>query len=568
MEMVNSKLKVAILTGSDSEATRLTIESLIALPNAQVCGILLDTEQPSLKRRMRNLRRNVRKEGISYIWYRIGEAIFDRVESWAARVAPQEETEGVLREAFPQRAFSLTDFTRIHGIPVVDVGNINSQRAADELRRLKADLGVVLGTRILKRSTFSIPSMGSINLHKGKVPEFRGQPAGFWEIHDGESSAGVTVHFVDEGLDTGDIVGEATVPIHPKESPETLRRKLDICGAEILPRCISQIAEGISTRIPQPKSQHKARSSPARADRKFVELKLGSAAAQQSSWIHVAKTLAYLVIYHSGILRLVRFLHGRPAHGRGCILLYHRVNNLTRDSLTTSPERFAEHLVTVRKHYQVVSTKDMVEHLKSHKGLRPPPIAIHFDDCYRDVFTNAAQILAQLSLPACAFVSSGFVDTDRIFPHDLDKCPFKLENLESKEVVGLVEKGFEIGAHTVNHVDLGQVGLDDAITELQQSKKDLEAILCGPVDFVSYPYGRKWNIRPEVVDVVKRSGYGAMFSAYGGYVDGRADLFDIKRIGVSGQHRSLDLLMDIEGISLTAWKFRLLGAKTRPSEGR
>lgn len=566
--MADSKLRLVILTGSDSEATRLAIESLVALPAAEVCGILIDTERPPFPRRMRNLRRNVSREGASYVWYRVAEAICDSLENWAARISPHEEAEKLLRESFPNRAFSLPDFTRIHGIPVVDVGNINSQTAANELRKLRADLGVVLGTRILKRSTFAVPAMGSINLHKGKVPEYRGQPAGFWEIYDGESTAGVTVHFVDDDLDTGDIVGEATVAIHPKDSPETLRRKLDLCGVEFLPQCVSQIAEGTFVRQPQPKSQHKPRTSPTRKDRKLVEERLSVAAAQQPQWLHVAKTLAYLVIYHSGILRLVRFWHGRSTRGRGCILLYHRVNNLTRDSLTTSIERFAEHLATIKKYYPVVTTRDLVEQLKANGRLTAAPVAIHFDDCYRDVFTNAAQMLARVKLPACAFVSSGFVDTDRIFPHDLDKCPFKLENLESSEVIGLTERGFEIGAHTVNHVDLGQVGLDEAVTELQQSKRDLEAILRQPVNLVSYPYGRKWNIRPEVVDVVKRSGYEAMFSAYGGFVDGDADLFDIRRIGVSGQHRSLDLLMDMEGISLGAWKSRLTNANTRPSEVR
>ncbi len=117
-------------------------------------------------------------------------------------------------------------------------------------------------------------------------------------------------------------------------------------------------------------------------------------------------------------------------------------------------------------------------------------------------------------------------------------------------------------------MDLGQVSLGEAVTELQQSKHDLEAILGRPVNLVSYPYGRKWNIRPEVVDVVKRFGYDAMFSAYGGYVEKHADLFDIRRIGVSGQHRPLDLLMEIEGISLGAWKFRLTDANARPSEVR
>jgi folate-dependent phosphoribosylglycinamide formyltransferase PurN/peptidoglycan/xylan/chitin deacetylase (PgdA/CDA1 family) len=566
--MADHKLRLAILTGSDSEATRLGIESLIALPNAEVCGILLDTEQPSFRRRMRNLRRNICREGLSYSWYRLGEAICDRIESWTTRIAPREEAEELLRESFPARSFSLADFARIHGIPVVDIENMNSQTAANELRKLSADLGIVLGTRILKRSTFSAPSMGSLNLHKGKVPEYRGQPAGFWKIFDGESTAGVTIHFVDEGLDTGDIVGEATVAIHPKDSPETLRRKLDRCGGDLLPRCVSQIAQGTFASRPQPKSQHKPRTSPTRKDRKVVEGRLDVAAEQQSPRLHVVKTLAYLMIYHSGIFRIVRFWHGRAIKGRGCILLYHRVNNLTRDSLTTSIERFAEHLATVKKHYPVLTTKNLVEQLKANTQLTASPVAIHFDDCYRDVFTNAAQLLARIQLPACTFVSSGFVDTDRIFPHDLDKCPFKLENLESGEMIGLTGRGFEIDAHTVNHVDLVQVSLDEAVTELQQSKRDLEAILGQPVDLVSCPYGRKWNIRPEVVDAVRRSGYDAMFSAYGGYVEKHADLIDIRRIGVSGLHRPLDLSMDIEGISLGAWKFRLTDANARPSEVR
>jgi peptidoglycan/xylan/chitin deacetylase (PgdA/CDA1 family) len=174
-------------------------------------------------------------------------------------------------------------------------------------------------------------------------------------------------------------------------------------------------------------------------------------------------------------------------------------------------------------------------------------------------------MLQQLRAPACAFVSSGFINTDRVFPHDAQTCAFHLENLRASEISGLVERGFEIGSHTVNHADLGSVSLDEAVTELTQSKSELEAILGRPVNLVSYPYGRRWNIRKEVVNVVKRTGYEAMFSAYGGYVNGHADLFDIQRVPVSGQHRPLDLLMDIEGISLNALKHRLIGAPAKPN---
>jgi folate-dependent phosphoribosylglycinamide formyltransferase PurN len=491
MQMTSNKLRVGILTGSDSESTCLSISALIGLPGIEVRGILLDTEFAMFRRRLHNLKRNVKREGVSYLWFRLGEAIYGIVEGWAAKLTPRQEVEQLLAESFPDRVFSLADFTRIHNIPVMEVGNINSPKAAETLRQMDVDLAVVLGTRILKRSTFSVPRMGSINLHKGKVPEYRGQPAGFWEIFDGQAEAGITVHFVDEGLDTGDVIGEAVVGIHPRDTPETLRNKLDRRGAELLAKSVKQIAEGCAVRRPQAKSAQKARTSPTRRERLQVARKLGLFIEQQSRVRHVLKTLYYLFLYHAGIYRLVSFCHRRFSPRQACILLYHRVNNFNRDPLTTSVKRFAEHLAMIRALYPVVSTSQLLEQLRNNQQLSAVPVAIHFDDCYRDVYTNAAPILSRHETPACVFVSSGYVDTDRVFPHDLEKCPFRLENLRREEVAGLVRKGIEVGAHTVNHVDLGQVPLDQAMTELTQSKHDLEAILKRPVNLVSFPYGRK-----------------------------------------------------------------------------
>jgi peptidoglycan/xylan/chitin deacetylase (PgdA/CDA1 family) len=556
MQTTSNKLKVGILTGSDSEATCLSISALIRVPGIEVRGILLDTERATFRRRLRNLKRNIKREGISYLWFRFGEAIYDRVEGWAASLTPLEQVDQLLAESFPDHAFYLRDFSRTHSIPVVEVGNINSPKAAETLELLDVDLGIVLGTRVLKRSTFSVPRLGCINLHKGKVPEYRGQPAGFWEIYDGQTEAGITVHYVDDGLDTGDVIAETLVTIHPKDTPETLRTKLDRRGGELLAATAKQIADGRAARRPQLKSAHKTRTSPTRRERLRVARKAGVSTKEPSPVLHVFKTLLYLCLYHTGIYRMVRVGHQRFSSRRACILLYHRVNNFCRDPLTTSVKRFAEHLAMIRALYPVISTSRLLEHLRNNQQSSATHVAIHFDDCYRDVYTNAAPLLARDETPACVFISSGYIDTDRAFPHDLEKCPFRLENLRSEEVGGFVRKGIEVGAHTVNHVDLGKVPLDEAVSELTQSKRDLEAILKCPVSVMSFPYGRKENIRPEVVDAVRQAGYSAMFSAYGGFVEEGDDVFDLRRVGISGAHRPLDLLMDIEGLALGAWKIR------------
>ncbi|TLY16782.1 MAG: hypothetical protein E6K69_03380 [Nitrospirae bacterium] len=65
---------------------------------------------------------------------------------------------------------------------------------------MNTDLGIVIGTRILKRSTFAIPRMGCMNVHKGRVPEYCGIPPGFWDLYENEKQAGVTIHFLDDRI--------------------------------------------------------------------------------------------------------------------------------------------------------------------------------------------------------------------------------------------------------------------------------------------------------------------------------------------------------------------------------
>jgi peptidoglycan/xylan/chitin deacetylase (PgdA/CDA1 family) len=266
--------------------------------------------------------------------------------------------------------------------------------------------------------------------------------------------------------------------------------------------------------------------------------------------------LYYLAVYYSGAFHLLRWWRRLRGANRACVLLYHRVNDQGEDELTVGVERFAEHALVFGKHYDVIPTSLLVERLARGEKLPANTLAIHFDDCYRDVYQKASAILEQVRLPACSFISSGYLDTDRQFAHDAEKYPGRYENLRRLEVVALRRRGFEIGAHTVNHVDLGRCSLDEASTEVVRVKADLEEVVQERLTLFSYPFGRKDNIRPEVVAVVRRAGYQALFSAYGGYVTARSSLYDIPRIGVGGNFRPLDLLMEIEGWSLGAlWRW-------------
>jgi methionyl-tRNA formyltransferase len=94
------------------------------------------------------------------------------------------------------------------------------------------------------------------NLHHGKVPEYRGGPPVFWEVHDGRDDVGYTLHKIDEGIDTGDVILSGRVPI---EYRPTLSETLAATWAKLLPQSIEAIVSEVCDRFPlgsQPAPQH------------------------------------------------------------------------------------------------------------------------------------------------------------------------------------------------------------------------------------------------------------------------------------------------------------------------
>lgn len=538
-------MRVAFLVGGDTPSTLRSVEAVCRLPNIQAAGILLDTGATPRGARMANLRRNVKREGIGYIYRRMIGALRDWLDGRAARLAPKHEIDELLRRAFPEASLNLEDLATRFEFPLIRAGNLNQPVAVEALRQLNADLGVVIGTRILKPAIFSVPRLGCINLHKGAVPDYRGMPPGFWEIYDGAKTAGVTIHFVDAGLDTGDIVGTAEIPIHPLETPDTLKTKLDIEGARLLAETVSAISDGICERRPQPPSTTRPRRKPTHAQRRELEQRAPHLGAIEGDEKRIFKTALYLFFYRSGIFRLAR-----RSRSRGAIILYHRVNDFAGDNLTVTTRALAEQILILKRHYRPASTTDLVAKVRDRQTVPPGSVAIHFDDCYRDVLLNGSRLLQAAGFPAAMFIATGFIDTDRVFEHDRAKYPFTFENLHRAEIPALIDRGFEVGAHTVNHVDLGKIDPEAVRYEVTESRRTLEEITGREVPLFSFPFGRKANIREESRRIIEESGFDALFSAHGGFVSAESDPYDIPRIGINSRYRALDLIMELEGLSL------------------
>ena len=541
-------LKVVFLAASDNASTRSSIEAVCCLPDIQPLAILHDEGVTKSSRRLKNFRNNIRRDGLGYPFFRILESARRFTDGLVSRAVVQRpEVLKVLRKAFPERSFSFDDLARNYSLQVLSVPDLNGEEAVAKLRGLEADLGVVVGTRVLRRNIFSVPRLGCINLHKGRVPDYRGLPPGFWELFDGTASAGITVHFVDSGLDTGDVIARSEVPIEPLDTPDTLLEKLHREGTRILAAAVASIQRENFSREPQQRSSGKTRSKPSRTQVAQLRKRL-------PHWQHrgdlaaILKNLYSLAVYWSGLYAAVRAWH-RGRGNRAAILLHHRVNDYARDVLTADTATFTAQLMALTARYPVIDTVELVHAIAQKRPFAATSIGIHFDDCYRDVYTNGAPILKALNVPATFFVNPGFLDTTRAFAHDRKRYPFRFENLQSAELRAWAAEGFTVGAHTVNHIDLGACTVDEARFEIVESGRRLADILGSPVTLFSFPFGSVRNIRPETADIVMKSDYEALFSAHGGFAEPSSSLSDIPRIGCSGQTSPLALLLEIEGLA-------------------
>lgn len=541
------QLRVVVLTAPGTIACS-AIARLLGASHAPVVGILVRSASRSLRERLRGVLQGVRTEGWSSLSF--GRAFTAWLERVASRVVREEDVDALLARAFPGSVSRLEQFEVEHHIPVVEVGDPNRQAACDTLRGLRPDLAVVLGTAPLGAALRALPRLGWVRLQLGRPPRHASDPPGLRELYDGEPSVDVTVHRVAGSESEGGILGAERIAIHPGDSGETLAQRLMAGGSELLARSVAAIAEGRGTirlrAIPD--------GRPGEPAGRVIRPRVGG--PTRPAWVEALKTCLYLLIFGSGLFHLVRGIRRITGVRRASILLYHRVNDFADDPLTTRVRRFAEHMLVARRYYTVVQSASLVESVRSRRPLPSDTVAIHFDDCYRDVHTHAGPILRALGFPACSFIASGYVGMDRVFAHDMNTPPWALGNLHRDDVQAWARAGFEIGSHTVNHVDLGQCGRETALAEVTDSKRELEAMTGGPIALFSYPFGRKSNISDEVIQLIEKAGYEAVFSAHGGYVTGRSNPFDLPRVGVSGRSRPLDLLMDVEGLSLGALRAR------------
>jgi methionyl-tRNA formyltransferase len=191
--MNNSKLRVIVLSVGGAE---LVLKQLSALPSIDIAGIIVEIAA----RPNRTLREKI-KRSIRYDGYWATAKKFLKVSSSRSAETQTHDT------------VSLERLSHELKIPYFTVTNYHDPKSIELLNSLNADLAIVFGTNILKKSVFGLPRKGAINFHSGLVPFYRGGPPVFWELFNNESELGLTVHWMAEKVDTGDVIVQERVPL-------------------------------------------------------------------------------------------------------------------------------------------------------------------------------------------------------------------------------------------------------------------------------------------------------------------------------------------------------------------
>lgn len=130
-----------------------------------------------------------------------------------------------------------------NNVPYFETDSINNDYTFSQLTTINADVGLSLGNGYISSKIFSIPRYGMINFHGEVLPQFQNAQSVIWQIYEGSEQTGYTIHKIDKGIDTGDILKQEVFPIVLKQ---TLKETVSYTCAEIQKRAAMGMVDVLS----------------------------------------------------------------------------------------------------------------------------------------------------------------------------------------------------------------------------------------------------------------------------------------------------------------------------------
>ena len=224
-----------------------------------VDAVVVDRGELAWRESTRKLRRSLRREGFRNTRRRVARR--------ARQVARRHR-----RTTRPQPAYGALADT------VFEIADPNSDAGVQRLTMLAPDLVVLGSARILAPPVLAIPSMGVLNAHPGLLPDYRGVDVIPWALYHGDP-LGVSVHYVDAGIDSGDIVARRRYDVRPGDTLHALTRRAALLAGELMADVVRRLIDtGHLERVAQPRNAGRTYTRMPTALRRRVEAQLAAQA--------------------------------------------------------------------------------------------------------------------------------------------------------------------------------------------------------------------------------------------------------------------------------------------------
>ena len=136
-------------------------------------------------------------------------------------------------------------------LPLLQPEKLKDEALVQALREWKADLQIVVAFRMLPEVVWSMPRLGTFNLHASLLPQYRGAAPINWAVINGDTETGITTFFLKHEIDTGEVIQQVRVPITDTDNVEIVHDKLMMLGGKLVVETVDAILNGVVKPVPQ-----------------------------------------------------------------------------------------------------------------------------------------------------------------------------------------------------------------------------------------------------------------------------------------------------------------------------
>lgn len=208
-------MKVVVFTSKNNIFANRIIKELFSVKGIEVVGIVESNTIYKNENNISSILKILKKSGLSYLMSQIIKFSYFKLGSTFYNFNPYKKHKHIL---FPYKSLA-----KKQNIPVFTEKDINSSELIKKISKHKPDIFFsVFMNQIFRTKLLSVPKIGTLNVHPALLPSYKGLSPIFWALSNGEKSSGITIHWVDEGIDSGDIVSQKEVKILPKDTEFSL----------------------------------------------------------------------------------------------------------------------------------------------------------------------------------------------------------------------------------------------------------------------------------------------------------------------------------------------------------